>query len=234
MSFGTIFIIIVAAIVLFQLWSVLGRRTGNERPPYDPYTRRDKKVEGPTAQGNVITLPSRREPGAAEPADSPYEAIDKVVPPADPVNAELRRVKDADPTFDPREFLDGVKVAYEMIVTAFAAGDRKTLRSLLSQEAYQGFEAAIADRESRGDRMQSVFIGIDDAKIVSALVKDRESLVTVRLVSQLISSVTSATGQLIDGDAEAVVEVKDVWTFARDIRSRDPNWKLVETQSEGG
>lgn len=232
MTFGTIFFIIVAAIVLFQLRSVLGRRTGNERQPFDPYTRPEKKVEGPTQQGNVITLPNRREGPVVDvtPAE-PYAEIDALVPVSDPVNAQLRRVQDVDPSFSPKQFLEGVKLAYEMIVTAFAAGDRKTLRNLLSSEAYQGFETAIADRESRGETMTSAFIGIDNAKIVSALVREREALVTVSLVSQLISSVKSATGELVDGDPETVVEVRDVWTFARDVRSRDPNWKLVETQS---
>ncbi|BDA86853.1 calcium-binding protein [Aureimonas sp. SA4125] len=232
MTFGTIFFIIVAAIVLFQLRNVLGRRTGNERQPFDPYTRPEKKVDGPTQQGNVITLPSRREGTVIEAvAAEPYAEIDSIVPVGDPVNAELRRVQDADASFAPKQFLEGVKVAYEMIVTAFATGDRKTLRGLLSQEAYQGFESAITDRESRNETMTSVFIGIDNARIVSAAVRDREVLVTVNLVSQLISSVKSATGELVDGDPETVVEVRDVWTFARDVRSRDPNWKLVETQS---
>ena len=232
MTFGTIFFIIVAAIVLFQLRNVLGRRTGNERQPFDPYSRPDKKVDGPAPQGNVITLPSRREgPVTETPAVAPYSDIDALVPPSDPVNAELRRVQDADPSFSAGQFLEGVKIAYEMIVTAFAAGDRKTLRNLLSQEAYQGFEGAISERESRNETMTTAFIGIDNAKIVSAVVKERDVLITVNLVSQLISSVKSANGELVDGDPETVVEVRDVWTFARDVRSRDPNWKLVETEA---
>jgi predicted lipid-binding transport protein (Tim44 family) len=230
MTFGTIFFIIVAAIVLFQLRNVLGRRTGSERPPFDPYTRTEKTIE---PQGNVVTLPNRRETVTEAVVVDRYAAIDKIVPVAEPANAELRRIQDADQTFDAKAFIDGVKIAYEMIVTAFAAGDRKTLKSLLSQEAYAGFETAIAEREARAEKMESTFVGIDDAKLVAAETKDREVLITVRIVSQLISSVTSATGQVIDGDPETVVEVRDVWTFARDTRSRDPNWKLVETQSEG-
>ena len=230
MTFGTIFFIIVAAIVLFQLRNVLGRRTGSERPPFDPYTRTEKTIE---PQGNVVTLPNRRETGVTEAVVvDRYAAIDKIVPVAEPANAELRRIQDADPSFDAKAFIDGVKIAYEMIVTAFAAGDRKALKSLLSQEAYAGFETAIAEREARAEKMQSTFVGIDDAKIVAGETKEREVLITVRIVSQLITAVTSATGEVIDGDPETVVEVKDVWTFARDTRSRDPNWKLVETQSE--
>ena len=232
MGFGTIFFIVLAAVVLFQLRNVLGRRTGSERPPFDPYSRPDQ-VEGSAPQGNVVTLPRRDVAPAETVAADPYAAVDRVVPPGDPVNAELRQVKDADPTFSPKEFLEGAKLAYEMIVTAFAAGDRKGLKALLSPEVYSGFEAAIVEREAKGEKMQSTFVGIDDAKIVSAAVKEREVVVTLRIVSQLISAVQSAGGEVVDGDLETVVEVKDVWTFARDTRSRDPNWKLVATQSDG-
>ena len=128
--------------------------------------------------------------------------------------------------------MDGAKVAYEMIVTAFADGDRKLLRNLLSPEVYQGFDTAITDREKRGERMQSSFVGIDDARVVSAELKGTEAYVTLRIVSQLISAVLKPDGTVADGDPETVVEVRDVWTFARDTRSRDPNWKLVETESE--
>ncbi|KQT52575.1 MULTISPECIES: Tim44/TimA family putative adaptor protein [unclassified Aureimonas] len=232
MGFGTIFFIVLAAVVLFQLRNVLGRRTGNERPPFDPYTR-PEKIEGAAPQGNVVTLPRRDQPQAEIVAEDPYEAIDRIVPPSEPANAQLRAVKDADPSFQAKEFTEGAKLAYEMIVTAFAAGDRKTLKSLLSPEVYAGFEAAIVDREAKREVMKSTFVGIDDVRVVGAAVKEREVVVTLRIISQLVSAVQSATGEVVDGDLEAVVEVKDVWTFARDMRSRDPNWKLVATESDG-
>jgi predicted lipid-binding transport protein (Tim44 family) len=119
-----------------------------------------------------------------------------------------------------------------MVVTAFADGDRKLLKNLLSSDVYQGFEASITQREARGERMQSSFVGINDAAIASAELKDREAFVTLRIVSQLISATTKSNGEVVDGDPETVVEVRDVWTFARDTRSKDPNWKLVETESE--
>ena len=233
MSFGTIFFIVLAAIVLFQLRNVLGRRTGNERPPFDPYSRPETPREEVAGNGNVVTLPQRRnadEEGGTGRVS--YEAIDKVAKPGSPMNVELRRIRDADPSFDPAEFLEGAKVAYEMIVNAFADGDRRLLKNLLSADVYDGFDKAIAERERLGQRMQSSFVGIDEATLVSAEMKDREALVTIRIVSQLISSVQDASGAVVDGDPETVVEVKDVWTFARDTRSRDPNWKLVGTESE--
>ena len=130
--------------------------------------------------------------------------------------------------------MDGAKIAYEMIVTAFADGDRKLLKNLLTPEVYQGFEQAITDREKKDERMQTSFVGIDDAVIIAAEKRDREALVTTRIVSQMISSVVTPDGTVVDGDPETVVEVRDVWTFSRDVKSRDPNWKLAGTESEEG
>ena len=230
MGFGTIFFIVVAGVVLYQLYSVLGRRTGHERPPFDPYARPSDNGAA-REQGNVVTLPSRRVP-ADEPAADRFAAIDKLAEPGTATNTELRRIKDADASFDIDEFVNGARTAYEMVVTAFADGDRKLLKNLLSADVYQGFETSIAERESRGERMQSSFVGIDDIKVVSAELKGREAFVTLRIVSQLISATLKPNGEVVDGDPETVAEVRDIWTFARDTRSRDPNWKLVETESE--
>ena len=236
MSFGTIFIIVLAAIVLFQLYNVLGRRTGNERPPYDPYSR-DRNSAPKEEAGeadNVVTLPNRRVPAGEEgvPAGVRYGEIDKVAEAGTPLNKELRRIKDADPAFEPGEFVEGAKIAYEMVVNAFAEGDRKTLQNLLSQDVYEGFEAAITQREESGETMRSSFIGINDIRIVSAELRGRDALVTLRIVSEMISATLSSNGDVVDGDLETVVEVRDIWTFGRDTRSRDPNWKLVGTESE--
>ncbi|MBP0617268.1 Tim44/TimA family putative adaptor protein [Jiella mangrovi] len=233
MSFGTIFFIVLAAIVLFQLRNVLGRRTGNERPPFDPYSRTETSREEAATNGNVVTLPSRRsEDDEGVPARVLYEKVDKVATPGTPLNAELRKMRDADPEFDPIEFLDGAKIAYEMIVTGFADGDRRLLKGLLSPDVFADFDKAIGERDAAGQKMNSSFVGIDDAKIVAAELKEREAQITVRFVSQLISATLAPDGAVVDGDPEAVVEVRDVWSFARDIKSRDPNWKLVGTESD--
>jgi predicted lipid-binding transport protein (Tim44 family) len=144
----------------------------------------------------------------------------------------LRTIKDNDSSFDPKTFVDGAKMAYEMIVMAYADGDRKTLKNLLSKEVYDGFVHAIAEREQRNEKIQSSFVGIDKAEIVGAELKGSEAHVTLRIVSELISATRNGAGEVIDGDPETVAEVKDVWTFARDTRTRDPNWKLVATEAE--
>lgn len=232
-DFGTIFFLVAAVVIFIQLRNVLGRRTGNERQPFDPYTagrRRGEKDEPSKPSENVVSLPKKRAPGEPEP--SVYASIDAFAPAGTDVNKGLRAIKDADQSFEPKSFADGARMAYEMIVMAYADGDRKTLKNLLSRDVYDGFVAAIADRESRNEKIQSSFVGIDKADIVSAEMKNGEAHVTLRIVSQLISATRDAAGAVIDGDPETVAEVKDVWTFARDTRSKDPNWKLVATEAE--
>ena len=227
----TLIFVVAAVFVFLQLRSVLGKRSGSERPPFDPYSgtgesRAEKDAEAAEAD-NVITLPGRGEPKA-----DAYREIDRYATPGSEVNESLRAIHDATRDFDPATFLSGAKMAYEMIVMSFADGDRKTLKNLLSKEVYDGFAAALDERETRGETVQSSFVGIDKADITGAEMRDSEAFVTVRFVSQLISATRDKAGAVIDGDPDAVVEVKDVWTFSRDTRSRDPNWRLVATESE--
>ncbi|MCF6115345.1 Tim44/TimA family putative adaptor protein [Mesorhizobium muleiense] len=228
-DFGTIFFLVAAVVIFFQLRNVLGRRTGSERPPFDPYTAGRTRDDAQKPE-NVVSLPRKRAPG--EPAIDAYAAIDAFAKPDTALNKGLRAIKDNDPAFDPKTFVDGAKMAYEMIVMAYADGDRKTLKNLLSREVYDGFVAAIGDREAKSEKIQSSFVGIDKADIVSAEMKGSEAHITLRIVSELISATRDKAGAVIDGDPETVAEVKDVWTFARDTRSRDPNWKLVATEEE--
>lgn len=228
-DFGTIFFLVAAVVIFYQLRNVLGRRTGHERRPFDPYSSRDRAEASDEPADNIVALPKKK---SGDEAESRYGDIDKVAKSGTAVNKGLRAIKDADASFGPKTFLEGAKMAYEMIVMAYADGDRKTLKNLLSKEVYDGFVEAIAGREQRDEKVQSSFVGISKADIVGAEMKDGEAHVTIRLVSELISATLDKSGTVIDGDPETVAEVKDVWTFARDTRSRDPNWKLVATEAE--
>jgi predicted lipid-binding transport protein (Tim44 family) len=232
LDFGTIFFLVAAVIIFYQLRSVLGRRTGNERRPFDPYTARERlsgAEEG--ARDNIVALPKRiRRKGEDEPER--YADLDRYAQPGTPLNAGLRAIRDADPSFTVEGFIEGARLAYEMIVMAYADGDRKALKNLLSKEVYQGFDEAITAREQRSERVQSSFVGISRADIINAVLKGSEAQITVRIVSELISATLNKSGEVIEGDPETVAEVKDVWTFARDTRSRDPNWKLIATEAE--
>ncbi len=231
----TLIFLVLAVVIFFKLRGVLGQRTGNERPPFDPFSRRDTKPAEPNAAGDkVIALPRRPGP-TAPPEAAPTPAVDEritaIAPEGSPLGRGLRAVITADPGFDPKQFLDGARGAYEMIVTAFAAGDRKTLKPLLSREVYDGFVGAIGEREGRGETIEFNFVGIDRAEIVDAAVKGGTAHVTVRFVTKLITAPRDKAGAVVDGDPVHVSDVTDIWTFARETASRDPNWKLVATES---
>jgi predicted lipid-binding transport protein (Tim44 family) len=143
----------------------------------------------------------------------------------------LDAIVDKDSTFDPRHFISGARGAYEMIVLAFANGDRRALRDLLSSEVYDSFDAAIKEREKYEQKTETRFVSIDKAELVGAELRDRTAQLTIRFVSQMISATRDKSGNIVDGSADTVADITDIWTFARDITSRDPNWKLVGTGS---
>jgi predicted lipid-binding transport protein (Tim44 family) len=126
-------------------------------------------------------------------------------------------------------FVGGAKVAHEMIAKAYAQGDRATLKSLLSDDVYASFDAALSAREKAQHKVDFSFIGLKQASLEEAGLRGRIAEITVRFVSELISATRDAAGAVIEGAAGVVREVTDVWTFARDTRSSDPNWKLVST-----
>jgi predicted lipid-binding transport protein (Tim44 family) len=229
----TLLFLVLAVVIFIRLRSVLGRRTGSERPPYDPYTRADTKPGTP--EGSVVALPRGRTGGApATEASGPSpedieERLERYAAKDTPLRESLTAVMRAEPSFDPSQFLDGAKGAYDMVVAAFAEGDEATLKQLLGPEVLDGFERAIAEREERGETLQSTLVGIDKADIIEAEVKGKQALVTVKFVSELISVTHDANGEVVEGDPKKVREVTDIWTFARETGSRNPNWKLVAT-----
>jgi predicted lipid-binding transport protein (Tim44 family) len=223
----------LAVFVIWRLRSVLGQKTGHEQPPVDPFARRDTPARpGPATQegDNVVRLPGANadRPAMATPAADRWKGI------AEPnsVTAQgLDEIARAEPQFDAREFLDGAKGAYEMIVTAFAQGDRRILKDLLSKEVYEGFERAIVDRERRGEKVETTFVSIDKAEMAGVEVRGSNAQIIVRFLSKLITATRDAAGVVVDGSPETVVDVTDVWTFARTLGSRDPNWLLVATEA---
>lgn len=227
----------LAVFVIYKLRSVLGTRTGTEKPPRDLFDRRppDQSVQqdnSPLTNGasNVVPMPGVRRDPQAEPA-TPEARLEGVVANDHPARAGLLDIIKADPGFDPREFVGGARAAYEMIVMAFANGDRRTLRDLLAKDVFDGFEAAIRDRESRNERVETQFVSIDKAEIADALLRGRAAQVTVRFQSKLITATRDAGGAVIDGSADKVSDVVDIWTFSRETTARDPNWRLVATES---
>ncbi len=226
----TIIFLALAVFIFLRLRSVLGQRTGRERPPVDTYSARDA-VRG--SNDNVVALPGRGGDAPATPAASadPQERWKGIAEPGTALAGGLDAVAKSDPSFDIKHFIAGGRQAYEMIVTAYAEGDRRTLKSLLSRDVYEGFENAIRERETRGETSETRFVSIDKSDITAADLRGQTAHVTVRFVSQLVSVTRDRSGNVIDGSPDKVTDVTDVWTFARDLSSRDPNWKLVATEA---
>lgn len=227
----TILLLAVAVLIFLKLRSVLGQRTGRERPPYDPYSAPDAMRK--SAGEKVVPLPQR----ASEPARSTEaaELSDRYAGFAaagSPVARGLDAITAADKNFDVKQFIAGARAAYEMIVTAYAMGDRRSLKNLLAREVYDGFDAVIREREARGETVETRFISIDSTDITNAELRGKVAQLTLRFVSQLVSATRNRNGNVIDGSPDAVTNVTDVWTFAREMTSRDPNWNLIAT--EGG
>lgn len=240
----TLIFLVLAVVIFFKLRGVLGQRTGTERPPFDPFARRGKPgndaktidgkpvdaapANGTASPDNVIPLPA---PAGADGATAVDERITSVAEPGSAAATGLAAILAVDRSFDPRQFLDGARTAYEMIVTAFARGDRKALKPLLGKDVLDGFTRAIDEREQRGETVEFNFVGIDKSEIIDAAAKGTAAQISVRFASKLVSATRNKAGEIVDGDAVLVADVTDIWTFARDTGSRDPNWTLVATET---
>lgn len=209
----------VAAFLVLRLRSVLGKRTGHEQPRQDPISQRNQETEG---DGNVVELPNRNR------ETDPVADLD----PDDPLTAGIAEIRDADNTFDPGGFANGARGAFEMIVQGFAEGDRDNLQMLLADDVYENFEAAIDEREEAEETLESTIIGIKSAEVIEAGMDGQNAMVTVKFVSEQVNVTRDSEDRIIDGDPNQVTEITDIWTFSRDTKSRDPNWKLVETRSQ--
>lgn len=205
----------IAGFLVLRLRSILGRRTGFERPP-QPYQPQPEAPGAPTIDG-------RAEPAPPAPA--------RAVPdPASPLGATLTRMQEVDRGFAPARFLDGAEQAFRMIVEAFAAGNRESLRNLLSDETFRGFASAIDAREAAGQTQKTEIRDIHAATIEEADLRGNVASIAVRFVSDQINVTESKEGQVVAG-TDAVTEITDLWTFERDLTSRDPSWRLVAARS---
>ena len=236
MDISTIIFAIIAIFVVWKLRSVLGQRTGTERPPYDSRAKTNigaKDKDGAANSNNVVPMPGVPRAGSqtAAPARTDQNARwAGYAEPGSPVASGLDSIIAADGNFNAEGFIAGARSAYEMIVAAFAAGDVKALSALLATDVMDNFSQAIAARTADGQTMQSTLVSIDSASIVDARLNGAIAQIGVRFAAKLISATRDKAGQVIEGSAENSGEHLDVWTFVRDTKSRDPNWRLSATQ----
>ncbi|MGD9616652.1 MAG: Tim44/TimA family putative adaptor protein [Alphaproteobacteria bacterium] len=216
--FDIILFAMVAAFLILRLRSVLGRRTGHERRPdsFRPTERAGEKVGN-----NVVPLGARAAAAPPLPTTKPPDAV----------AAGLERIRSADPGFDPAAFLEGGRMAFEMIVAAFAAGDKAQLRPLLSDEVYKPFSDTIGEREAAGETLETRILQLKSIDLVEAVLAGRMARVTVKFVTDQVNVLRAHDGSIVDGHPDEPTEKTDFWTFARDTRSDDPNWVLVATAS---
>jgi predicted lipid-binding transport protein (Tim44 family) len=224
----TLIVIAIAVFVLFRLRSVLGTRTGTERPPVER-----RKPDAAVNDDSVVPMRPR---GAGNPdlnddlRGRKVEAEIEQFAKGNPELAEgLKAVAEVDTSFTPKSFLEGAKQAYEMIVTAFATGDRQTLKNLLEKDVFDGFQRAISDREAAGQKVDFTFVGLPKIDFSEAEYDKKNVLVTIRFQAEVVSATRDKDGNLVEGNADQVQTIADEWTFARNPKSRDPNWKVVTT-----
>jgi len=217
--FDIVFFALVAGFLILRLRSVLGRRTGNEnRERWSP--RLPQRAPPKPAPGTAGSLPDNV---------TPLPGREPVSTGGSPLDAALTQIRLADASFDPQRFSEGAKAAFEMIVTAFAQGDTATLRPLLADDVYENFAAAIKGRQDAKQTLETTLIGIKTAEVIEARMEGRTAYVTVKFVSEQVNVTRNAAGEVVDGDANRVAAVTDIWTFARNTRASDPNWALVQT-----
>lgn len=234
----TIIFALLAIFVVWKLSSVLGVRTGHEKPPVDPFPRRPNedaaRREASEGDGNVIRLPGaanddkRMQDGKSAASTGRWAGFAE---PGTPLWAELDALVRADPSFDAARFLEGAKAAYEMIINAFAKGDKALLQNLLAEDVFTSFSTAISEREARGDTVETTLVSIDRAALDHVHLQASVAHVSASFAVKLITVTRDKASAIIDGTPDKIVEINDLWTFARDTSSRDPNWKLTATET---
>jgi predicted lipid-binding transport protein (Tim44 family) len=239
-NYDIILIGLVAVFLILRLRAVLGKRTGNERPPArDPFTppappappAGAPRIDAPSGNDNVIPLPNgNADPRPSIAVNAPGGIRATVMPTA---SAGVAAIRAADPSFDPIGFASGARAAFTTIVESFAKGDTGPLRQLLDPQTFASFESAIKGRAERSEKAETTLIGFEASDIAAAEMQGSLAQVTVRFVSEQINVVRNADGQIADGNPNEVQKVIDLWTFRRDTKSSDPNWLLVKTESEG-
>lgn len=221
-----IILLAIAIAVFWRLKSVLGSRTGTERPPADVTVLQPRKEKPAVVEQEPVRGVQDRGPGKP--------VWDGFAPEGSDLAKSLEAIAVATPGFSPEQFLEGAKRAYEMVLQAYADGDKAALKTLLGVDVLQSFGSAIDRRKADNAKFIFRFVGVNSAKLTRGSLDSRSAFLTVRFRSEMIQAVVASNGQVIEGDEAAVRDVEDVWTFERDIKSQDPNWKLAATDDDIG
>jgi predicted lipid-binding transport protein (Tim44 family) len=212
-------LLVAAGFVVWRLFGILGQKTGHEGPGFDPFARNPAPSQEPPDAQTAAKTPE-------EPAKPVWHGI---ADEGSSLAKGLASIVQADNTFVPTSFIEGAKLAYEMIVEAFAKGDKPALKPLLNREVYDEFSSAIDMRLAQGHHAVLQFVGIKSAKITDATLSGKRAQITVRFVTDMISAITDRENKAVEGDTREIREIVDSWTFERETSARDPNWRLLDT-----
>jgi len=221
-----LFLALVAGFLVFRLKSVLGKRDGYEQTP-DELARRKPEQRN----DNVVDLNRARQPdqdGDDEPVFEPAMAVSVDSP---EIMDGLKSIQAADPSFEPQGFLGGAQNAFEMIVVAFAEQRLDDIKPYLGDEVYTNFKAGVQELQAAGEIAETQVIGVRSTKITEAMMRGDDAVVSVEFVTEQVNIIRNAEGEIVDGDPNQIETLTDIWTFSRNVKSDDVNWKLMVTRS---
>jgi predicted lipid-binding transport protein (Tim44 family) len=202
-----IVLVLFAVVAFVRLRAALGKRTGNEDPLTDGKTIRSQLHEETKA------------PALKEKTMMSTEEV-------------LKQLSINDKNFSAPSFTDGAKNAYKMIVTAYAEGDLKQVKSFLSKDVLSGFSAAIQSRKKSGQELFNKIVDFNEVSINGAILLEKTVEITVSFETKIISYATDKTGQTIEGNQDSPQNINDIWVFEKSIKGRDTNWLLISTGAD--
>ncbi len=221
-------VLLIAVLIMFwRLKSMLGQRTGFEKPPLDltKQFKREKPVAGDEAKP-IDPAPITIDEDDRRPVWDGYAKEGTAVA------SGIQAIADRMPGFTAKTFVQGAEMAYEMVLNAFAKGDKTALKPLLSRDVLDGFVAAIDERTRAGHKRHMEFVGVKHVEIISARLDGNRAELTLRIVGEMVAATIDAQGQTVEGNPKALREVFDTWTFERDVTARNPNWTVIDTTDD--
>lgn len=213
-----IILALIAGFILLRLRSVLGQKSGNDNPQF--FRRPDPDAE---AKKEPVVQVAERKSRRDETDTYLYRLKDEAIA------GTIAEIKKIDPSFTATNFLSGARMAYEMVFDAFAKGDRKTLEMLLNKPIYEDFTRALEERTGDGKKIESTLVAVHARDITAATLVGNMARLSVKFDSEQVTLVKNDKGEIIEGDASHTHLMDDEWTFERDVSSKNPNWKIIET-----
>jgi predicted lipid-binding transport protein (Tim44 family) len=207
--FDIIIFAMLAIYLVFQLRRVLGRKTGMEKPPTNEFT--EEKEPAPQHE-NIISLNGKNQEQAVS-------------------SSGIMKLRQLDTNFNEKEFISGSRAAFSWIVSAFADGDTMKLEPLLGPKLFKNFEQAIQERAAAGEKLETKIVSIKSVQIDDVSVAGNTANVTVEFISDQIKVVRDSEENIVDGNPDTIENLKDLWTFNRDVTSPNPNWILTRTET---